>query len=481
MFYRIVFSFKENYADIAVIRRGINSIKIKKAIKIHEHSETNISSPSYAFEESLNKIKELREKTKIRNKDVNIILNWDNIITRVIETPIMNKKELKKFIDNNIEDYFAVSMNDYCYDYEVICLAKKGEKGKMSIMLAAVPRSKVKEILDFIKLCGLSPKSIGIYPNYISNLFDDEKDKSIAVLDVNNKKSTLTILDKGEVFLYSNIPNESYDSDREQFVELYENLEYFLNFYSTRHFGNRVDRIYILGELYNNEKLLNLINSQVSMEVVSGLSGRLLELIKKSPVNGNIYSDIIGSYTSIKNIYNKKIDFADKLFRRDKKERSVNRLILLEIEVFSIITIFVTLLFFIYSKISIQRYDTTSIDRKINLISSIENEAKELESEKQLYENKIENMKKIQKDEFDYITIFDSLRRGMPQDILIKSITVDKENVNITVSINNSTLDGAKTIIALNKINIFEPVELPQIKLNDDLKELRVSLKIKKT
>ncbi|WP_368490362.1 hypothetical protein [Clostridium sp. BJN0013] len=209
MFSKILFSFKENYADVAVISKRINKIKIKKVAKIEQNSENISGGEPYADEYNLNKIKNIREKFKIRNKTVGIILNWDNIVTRVIDVPLMNKKDLKNFIENNIEEYFAVSMNEYCSDYEVVYIDKEHKKGKMSIMLTVVPRIKLKKIMEFVKYCGLIPGSIGIYPDYISNLFLDT-DISTAVIDVNSRKSTLTILDKGKIFLYSHISSENY-------------------------------------------------------------------------------------------------------------------------------------------------------------------------------------------------------------------------------------------------------------------------------
>jgi len=202
----------------------------------------------------------------------------------------MTKKELRNFIDKNIEEYFAVSIKEYYYDYEVLSIDKSGENRKMSVMLAAVQRIKLKEIIDFFKFCNINPKTIGIYPNEILNLFIDENDKSLAVLEINNGKSTLTILDEGNIFLYSNISNESYDEGESEFTEIAENVDYFLNFYSTRHFGQKIDKIYVLGEFYNNESLVNMIKNQSSIETKGGLNRKNLRLIDKSEVSSLTHS-----------------------------------------------------------------------------------------------------------------------------------------------------------------------------------------------
>lgn len=478
---KIIFSFKENYADVAIVSKGINKINIKDVVRIDERNEFVSGGQPYANEYNLNKIKDIREKFRIRNKSINIILNWDNIITRIIDTPVMNKKELKNFIENNIEEYFAVSMNEYCYDYEVMSVDKQNKKGKMSIMLVVVPKVKLKEILEFIKYCGLIPKSVGIYPDYVSNLFLDENDSSIAVMDANSRKSTLTIFDKESIFLYSNVSSENYEKGEEEFSDILENLDYFLNFYSTRHFGTKVDKIYILGQLRNNENLCKLISNQTSIETITGLNARVSKLIKNSPIGGDIYADILGYAIPTKNVYGKKIDFVDKLYREGTKETSANKLITIEIGIFSLITFILVTAIFIYTKVNLSKYSTADIDAQIAVLSTVQRDIEKLEQEKKEYEDKVKNIQQIKNDEFDYIGVLDALRKGLPKDVSIKAITIDKENVNTTFNINSSTIDAARIIIAINKMNIFEPVELPQVNLNDDVKEINLNLKIIKS
>lgn len=476
----MIFSFKDNYADVAVIYKGINSKSIKSIIRIKKYSDTKRGTAPYATEENLLAIQNLMKDAKIKNRDIDVILNWDNVITRVIETAIMSKKELRNFIDNNIEEYFAVSMKEYSYDYEILSIDKSGESKKMSIMLAAVQKIKLKEILDFFKFCSLNPKVINIYPNYILNLFVDESDKSLAVLDINNGKSTLTILDEGSIFLYSNISNDSYDEDEIEFREITENVEYFLNFYAARHFGKKIDKIYILGEMYRNENLINVIKNQSSIETKSGLNTKSLRLIGKGEINPLLYSDILGHTISIKNIYNKDINFLEKLIEKEQKEISENKAIVREVVVLSAITITMILITIVYSKIINFKYDISAIDKQVVALTAVEDELNKLEIEKSKYESKIKAIKKIEEDSFNYIDILETIKDGLPEDIYLKSISLDKDNVNITFNINNSTLDAARAIVAVNNMGIFEPVELPSVKLNDDVKEISVELKLKK-
>lgn len=233
-----------------------------------------------------------------------------------------------------------------------------------------------------------------------------------------------------------------------------------------------------MGEFYNNPNLYNLINNQTSMEPVMGIPLKLSKLIKNSPVDINIYSDILGYFIPVKNVYNKKIDFIDKLYRKKKAKISANRIIIIEAIICILITLITAVGVFIYSKISLPKYDTAALNLQIAALSDVQKNIDKLEQEKKEYEEKANNMEKINNHEFDYIGILDILRQGLPKEVSIKNIAMDKNNVNVTFNINNSTLDGARVIVALNKMNVFEPVELPQIELDDNVKEITLNLKI---
>jgi type IV pilus assembly protein PilM len=471
MSFQMVFSFKDNYVDAAVVSKLFNKVKIKDAVKIEGQP--------YASEYGLNQVKNIREKYKIKSKKTEIILNFENIITRIIDIPIMSKRNLKSFVKNNINEYFAVNMEDYYYDYEVISIDKSGKDKKMSIMIAVVPRGKLKQAVEFVTYCGFSPYSIAIYPDCISNLFLDKLDTSKIIVDVNSGKSTITILDGDKIFLYSGISNENYDESEEKFDEVIENIDYFLNFYSSRHFGDRIDSMYLVGEFYNNKNLYNLIESHNDIKIITGFyKKRSKRSIGKNFINPNLYIDIFGSYTSVKSIYNKNIDFVDVLKIKKDSKKDDNRIIKIEVAVLFIITCIVVTWTVVYRNIVTNKYDTGDIEEKINSLSYVEETSDKLESEKKQYENMITNIKKMKDDEFDYLGILNTFRMGLPDYAHIKYIDFDKNDVYVVLGSNGQTVDTASIIAAINKMKIFEFVELPNVNLNDKVGEIDLNLKI---
>ncbi|WP_368490363.1 hypothetical protein [Clostridium sp. BJN0013] len=202
------------------------------------------------------------------------------------------------------------------------------------------------------------------------------------------------------------------------------------------------------------------------------------KMIKNSPVDVNMYGDILGYFIPVKSVYNKKIDFIDKLYRKNKKKISDNGFIVIEMIICAVITLIIAVGAFIYNKVNLSKYDTSGIDSQIAALSNIQRDLDSVEQQRKEYEEKSNNMQKIYNDEFNYMIILDTLRQGLPQNITIKSITLDKDNVNVVFDVNNSTIDGARVIVAVNKMNIFEPVELSQINLNNNVGEITLNLKI---
>jgi hypothetical protein len=77
--------------------------------------------------------------------------------------------------------------------------------------------------------------------------------------------------------------------------------------------------------------------------------------------------------------------------------------------------------------------------------------------------------------------LFTDLKEGLPDFCRIKLISVEKENVNLTLEIiDKKTINAAKLVIAINEIGLFEPAEIEQLEMNDTVEEITLDLKIKK-
>lgn len=480
----LIFSIKDDRVDIAAIAKGIREVKLLSSATIRPQTVISTVDMSYNSDENLSIIKSIRNKSKVKSRKVDLILSVDGIITRNIETPIMNRKELESFMQNNIHDYFAVNLDEYYYDFEIM-EKEKGEgenkKGKFHIILAAVPKYKVDNILEFINVSGLTAKTIRIYPQVIKNIVDDYRSTSVAVLDTGKEKSNVTIFDNNKLFLYSNIASEGY-SEENNFEDIVENFGYFLNFYATRHFGNRVENIFVTGVLWNNKELYQAIKGAFGIEPTVGLEGIDTKIISKVNDDINVFADIIGSYIKPfgKNEYS--INFIKRLKKDKNKDTDNHRNIILRatvvIVLFTLIWIAAATIYIFNREI---KYDTKEIENKISALSYVEKTISDLNNQKDFYETKIKYINQVENEEFDYMRIMDTLRKGLPKRVTIKSITLNNVEIAVVFNIKNSTIDVAELVVAINDMNIFENVEADQVKLDDSVSEASFNLKIRKS
>lgn len=472
---RIILNFKENEVLMAEISSGINSSVIRKTV--HLPLETNLSGGSlYNNNENITGLKNLLKDFNFAGSKTELILSFDGMITRTIETPCLNKRDLKCFIDKNMSEYFTISPEEFYFDYKIINM-RKDDKKLFDILLAAIPKQKTDDIIALVKACGLTPVRVGIYPDCIYKLFAGEKDKSTGIIDIGKSKSSIVILDKGQLFLYSNIQAEVSPED---YDELADNLGYFLNFYSSRHFGKRVDSLYCIGELSGNEKLISGIKQQFGIVTYDSAALKGVRFSGgTSEISGELM-DLSGYLLNIKKIQNKDMDFSEVL----KKEKTAVHLSMNNLpNVFAAAILICTALFifgslmfvFIGNKI----YDTAKINSEFQSYSTTEKQLADLDNAKKDADKKNNFLEYAENDAFDYNGIMDTIKKGLPENISVSSLVITKSNVKVTFNIDNSTLDIARLNIALNKMVIFEHEEIVSTVLNDKVTTCTYDLTLK--
>jgi type IV pilus assembly protein PilM len=474
---QLVFRFCESTAELALLSKGLNSVNFRDTLSFSSAANTNNSDVIYNTEENITSIKKFIEKKKVKNKQAKVVLALDGIITRLIECPMLKKKDLKKFIHNNINEYFTLNMNDYYYDYKVLDIEKKDAK-KITLLLVVFPKLKLDGVRNFITSCGLGVSQIDIYPDAIANTFYEKKGMNIAVFEVGLEKNNVTILEQGKIFLYSRMTSETYSDRWDSYVEILESMGYFLNFYSTRHFGNRVDKIYIIGQYWNDRTFYDMVKEQFGIETVAGIKLDKFKIYSRKNLDKNLYSDIIGSCIKTKSTYNKRLDFSKATEK--KKDINVDSLPVKIAGVLAVITLLWVVLNFAFININMKKYDLTDINTEIKALASAESEVNELLRTKKVYDKKQEFITAIEKDRYNYLKYLEILKNGLPASISVKTVNINRDRLDVTFSMSGNALDKVNLVIAINKIGIFEPIEIGSISLSGKETEASLTLRIKK-
>jgi type IV pilus assembly protein PilM len=448
---KLIFNVHENHIEIIKVTKAFNLVKIKSVVSFTP--EENIESTNL-------ELKRIFMENKIKSKNVEVILSMDGIITRQIEAPAMKEKDLKNFINNNISQYFTVNTNDFYFDYKVVEVRVNEKKKIFNLLLVAVPKEKLNKIKRLLETNKLSIKKVKIYPECLVSFYRKNKKQSIAVLDVSQEKSSITIIDKGKIFIYSILALDLNDS--EAYNELMDNFTYFLNFYSSRNFGNKIDKIYVVGEKSEDVELIKILSENIDIDITYE---------KK-----NHYAEILGSSMEGHAIYSKSIDFKETLSKKAQDKTFIPAII----GVFLIAGVGIG--GYYYSAIylnSNNKLVSTSLQSEINKYSGVEKDINDLNNEKQDYQKKVDVINEIKNDEFDYLSIIDGIKKGLPKNITVKSMDIQKEKTSITLNVDNNTLDVARAVIAINNTKLFETVDISEVKLDDTVKSISLELKLK--
>ncbi|WP_163193154.1 pilus assembly protein PilM [Clostridium thermarum] len=469
----VVLRFTEDKVNLSIVKKSGRNITIAKSRDFELIESTGENDELIYTDFQADAFKEFVGEEKLTGKEVKVIIAQDGIITRLIQSPVISKKDLDKFITNNIEEYFTLSIEDYDYDYTIVN-EEKGEVKKFTILLVLFPKNKLKAIVDYVEKHNLEIDNLTIYPVCIEKFFQGEKDKSIAVFDIGENKANITILEKGSIFLYSRT-NSEIDLVQGEFDEVLDSILYFLNFYSTRHFGNRVDKIYITGKLWNNQDFLDELRELTPVSMVSGimLPNRTIET--KEGMDKNHFADVIGAVTPIKRKYNRDINFAR--FNKEKRKRNENLPIVVLAAVLFVFSILWPVGFLIYKNNKLKQLNTTALIREKAKLQEVDQRYNELlATETELIQSE-EAVKLLEEMDIDYTLYIEVLRKSLPSTTYIKSFHIEPENVSLNFIV-SGTIDKVILAESINKIDIFEKVNIETIKLDDTEREAQFQLKI---
>lgn len=144
----------------------------------------------------------------IQSKSVTTAVFGKGTLIRYIEMPRMALEDLKKSFAIEADKYFPFPIDQIYTDCYI--LDPKGKDKKMSVLVAAAKKEIINERVQLLTSIGLQTNFIGINPLAIANVFnvlgdknspqgagstiDETKSLGIAVLDLGEKVSNLTIL-----------------------------------------------------------------------------------------------------------------------------------------------------------------------------------------------------------------------------------------------------------------------------------------------
>lgn len=464
---KIIVRFNEDSLDIVLMKYEFGkSILNKHKTLITRTGSNNI----YDSESVVYESKEFIRRYRVRNKTAVAILSLDSVITRLVETPYMSKKELQSFIKNNINEYFTVNIQDYYYDYRIL-ETSQDEVKKFSVLLAVIPKSKLEDIYGYLQNIGVNIGKITIYPECLANLMRKKKG-SIAIVDCVKDISNITILKDNKLFLHSSSHIEG--DFKDNYDEILDNMAYFLNFYSTRHFGNRVDKIYLLGKLACDDDAVDYLKNQIDIPIEVGIETISQKALSRKKEDLHVFTDIYGWDFKV-------IDFNKplKASKVDEKAQNNRQYLALSSILIILSVLWVSVSSYLINKKTLSyNVNNINISKRIQSLEEVEQQYTLLMEQRDLYEKDKKSLEKIKADGIDYMYYLEKFRQGLPSNVLVNSVYIEKGKIELKMDINNNTMDRVNLYIAINNMKLFKKLEIEDIKLDDTEKEDNLILEI---
>ena len=138
----------------------------------------------------------------IKQKDVAITYEGNDIIKRDLIVPKVDDKDQLELITYEVSQYLPIDIENYILQYKEIEEIEEDNTIKLKILLGAIPKDLVRTLYDFIIDCGLNPVFMDVHSNSLEKFVEFGLDsiastKTIAVVEIGHKLIDISIFEKG--------------------------------------------------------------------------------------------------------------------------------------------------------------------------------------------------------------------------------------------------------------------------------------------
>lgn len=142
-------------------------------------------------------IREVLKEAKIKTKSAIFSIPDFSSFSTSFDIPPMTEKEIPGAVRYNASQYLTLPVSEVTLDWRIISDLDKNNKSPIKIFLVAVPNQVVKDLQSIADNAGLELLAIESEVFGITKALIKDNKKTICLLDMGAKSSTLNIVDKG--------------------------------------------------------------------------------------------------------------------------------------------------------------------------------------------------------------------------------------------------------------------------------------------
>ncbi len=213
-------------------------------------------------------IKATLKKNKIRAKDCYCCVNSQQIITREVSVPNLNKENLQDMAKFEVEQYLPIEMDNYEVQSLIIKELEIDDKPVADMLVTAFPKRLIAQLQEVIAMCNLRPVVLDTQANAFGKFVERQKkingndyhrDSISAFIDLGYESINVHIFHKGK-FRFSRILSygaKDLDTNISKFldIDLDEARRRKMNIHNIN---------YSVNELSEDAKLINVVKSTLS-------------------------------------------------------------------------------------------------------------------------------------------------------------------------------------------------------------------------
>ncbi len=400
----------------------------------------------------------IKKHTNILTR-TNIFVSSSNVLIKQTTVPKMGKSDLWNYVHNNIDSFFTIDADKYSFTSKVINSYKTEGKWKQDVLLYAIPKALIGDIKALANIHRLRINRIESYPEVLFRKI--WKNGNSAIVEIGSDRIDFVSVNNETFFMFASDFIDA-NLDVESRVGLiYSTVKGYLDFFSIRHFGEKIDKLY-LSSCKGEEEVLPLEN----------LLHEYSPIISRNDQVSSV--DRLNIFNSIKG---KSDETFKKLFILDApKPKKYNYQ-----AIAGGIAVLLVVIAFLFP--FVQGY---MIDAKIE---SLNNELFALHKVLELYDqeaaikrtisSKKDMISKANDINIDHIELMNTIKAGIPKDVVINSIKADTSYRVDLVFTTYTTGDTTELIASLRAMDLFENIPVHSVNINDKEQQIAFGLNIK--
>jgi len=144
---------------------------------------------------------------RIKTKKVICSLPETKAFLRIVSVPKMDEKEMAEAVKWEMEANIPLPLEQVYYDWQVIPDELLVEKNKTNLLVAAIAKTTVDEIIEVLEMAGLEP--VGLEIESIAqarSLLEENNKQTVLVVDIRDRRTSFSVNKGGLPCFTSSVP-----------------------------------------------------------------------------------------------------------------------------------------------------------------------------------------------------------------------------------------------------------------------------------